>query len=97
MRIETERIYAKDIPYDSFVFLPKENKFIYVDFMERDGKNVNLYFEPTNNPDTWVTIVYPAYKKVIVFNPEFIDHLPITEKREKNPVKMDILQHYMVD
>lgn len=77
MRIETERIYAKDIPEDCFVYLPREKKFLYVDFCERDGKFMYLYFEPSADPKTWVTTEIPAYRKVIVFNPEYLDHLPI--------------------
>ena len=80
MRIDTEIVNAKDVPNDSFLFIPKENRFYLVDFAEVDGKHVNLHFEPDWNPNNWITIRYPIYKKVIVFNPKSLIHLPINRQ-----------------
>jgi len=81
MRLQTEKIYAKDIPDDCFLFLPKTNTFYFVDYAEIDGNNVNLWFEPDADPDTWRCITLPKYRKVTVFNPQWLTTIEINRKQ----------------
>ena len=53
MRLYTQRIKAKDLPCDVFVFLPKENRFFFIDNIDVLEKTVLLFFEPDADPATW--------------------------------------------
>jgi hypothetical protein len=54
MLIKTVKIKAENLPDDVFIFLPKENKFFFTDFVEYGDKYVVAHFEPDSNPENWV-------------------------------------------
>lgn len=45
MRLQTISIEAKDVPVDTFIFIPKENRFFFVDDKDHVGKKIIFYFE----------------------------------------------------
>lgn len=54
MILRSVTIKAEKLPRDVFIFLPKENKFFFTDYVEYFDKYVLAHFEPDSNPENWV-------------------------------------------
>lgn len=71
MRIELQKVKAKDCPVDVFVYLKSCRKFIYVDDVNVGEKTTELIFELGISKKGLVEDVYnfPNNKILFYFNP----------------------------
>ena len=68
MRLETRVIQAEDCPVDVFVFMPKQNRFFFVDHIDIGERYTTLYFEPTADPSDWVDIRFRNEEKIKIIS-----------------------------
>ena len=45
MTLKHEIVPAKELEEDTFIYLPDEKRFFYIDAIDYDGRKVILYFE----------------------------------------------------
>ena len=67
MTLKHEIVLAKNLKEETFIYLPDEKRFFYIDVIDFDGRNVVLIFEETVDNLGLVTseLVLNQNKKVV--------------------------------
>jgi hypothetical protein len=67
-KLETVVLNAKDVPEDSFIYIPKEKRFFFVDDKQIEGSKTIFYFEDIENKSGFIDhhIAFGNYTKITV-------------------------------